>query len=133
MRGPDFIDTNVLVYLLSADAAKAGHAERVLAPGSIISVQVLNELANVGLRKCRLDWAELHELLGGIRRLCRVVPLTIETHEAALLLAERYRFTIYDSLIVASAIHAGCTTLYSEDFQHDQKVGATLRIRNPFV
>jgi predicted nucleic acid-binding protein len=131
MPAERFVDTNVLVYLLSADAPKAARAERILAQGPVISVQVLNELTNVARRKCGLDWTELHEFLDGVRRLCRVEALTVEVHEHGLVLAERYRFSVYDAMIVASATRAGCKTLYSEDLQHGMQVDQLI-IRNPF-
>src|SRR2546429_450067 len=49
----DFFDTNVLVYMASGRTAKADRAERLVRDGGIISVQVLNEIANVGRRSAR--------------------------------------------------------------------------------
>ena len=76
-----FFDTNVLLYLLSEDAAKADRAEALLADGGVISVQVLNEFASVASRKLRLSWPEIHEVLDTVRRLCRVEPLLLATHD----------------------------------------------------
>ena len=131
--GEDFFDTNVLLYLLSADAAKADRAEEVLAGGGMVSVQVLNEFIAVGLRKLRLSWAEIHEVLTQVRLVCSVEPLTLATHDQAVQLAQRYGLSIYDALIVASALLANCKTLYSEDMQHGQVIEKKLRICNPFV
>ena len=127
-----FLDTNVLVYLASEDAAKANQAEAVLAAGGVISVQVLNELANVARRKMRLSWPELRALLETLRSFLTVHPLTVEIHEAGLALAERYGFSLYDAMIVASALDAGCDTLLSEDMQHGMVLDEGLRILNPF-
>jgi predicted nucleic acid-binding protein len=129
----DFFDTNLLLYLLSADAAKAGRAEALLAQGGTISVQVLNEFVAVASRKLRLSWPEIREVLGPIRAVCSVNPVTTEVHERALQVAERYGFSIYDALIVAAALMAGCKTLYSEDMQHGQVIERRLRVCNPFV
>jgi predicted nucleic acid-binding protein len=129
----DFFDTNILLYLLSADASKAGRAEALLAQGGTISVQVLNEFVAVASRKLRLSWPEIHEVLGPIRAVCSVNPITTEVHERALQVAERYGFSIYDALIVAAALMAGCKTLYSEDMQHGQVIERRLRVCNPFV
>jgi len=131
MPAEHFVDTNVLVYLLSADEQKADISASLLRRDTVISVQVLNELANVARRKCRLEWRELHEFLSGIRRVCRVVPLTSEIHEEGLTLAQRYQVSIYDAMIVAAALQAGCKTLYSEDLQSGMRFGA-LRVLNPF-
>jgi predicted nucleic acid-binding protein len=127
-----FIDTNVLVYIASGDTEKADRAEAALAAGGAISVQVLNELANVARRRMRLSWSEVHALLTGLRGLLTVHPLTVETHETALRLAERYGLSIYDAMIAASAIHADCDTLWSEDMQHEMELEGALCILNPF-
>ena len=99
---PDsFLDTNVLVYLASADIGKAERAEKLIAAGGVISVQVLNELTNVGRRKMRLSWAEMHDFLALVRTFLSVEPITVETHETGLALAERYGLSVYDAMIVA--------------------------------
>lgn len=128
-----FLDTNVLLYIASEDAVKAGRAEAAVAAGGVISVQVLNELANVARRKMRLSWAETHAFLGLLRDMLVVQPLTVETHETGLVLAERYGFALYDSMIVAAALQAGCSTLLSEDMQHGLTLDEGLRITNPFL
>jgi len=127
-----FLDTNVLLYLLSADQAKADRAEALAAVGGVISVQVLNEFASVALRKLALPIAEVREILATIRAVCTIKPVDIETHDLALDLVERHRFSLYDALILSAALRAGCTTLYSEDM-HDGQVIDRLTIRNPFA
>jgi predicted nucleic acid-binding protein len=127
-----FFDTNVLVYIASADKAKADRAEAAVAVGGAISVQVLNELANVARRKMQISWADTHAFLTMVRGLLSVHPLTLETHETGLGLAERYGFSTYDAMIAAAALHAGCDTLWSEDMQHGMTLEEGLRIVNPF-
>ncbi len=127
-----FFDSNVLLYLLSADVAKAERAEALLAQGGTISVQVLNEFASVATRKCAMSHSDIREALLPIRGLCEVVPLTLEIHDRALRVAERYGFSIYDALIVGAALDAGCDTLYSEDLQDGQIIDGVLTINNPF-
>jgi predicted nucleic acid-binding protein len=127
-----FFDTNVLAYLASSDTAKADRAEAVIAEGGSISVQVLNELANVARRKMQMSWAETHALLNTLRGLLTVHPLTVDIHETGLRLAERYGISIYDAMIAASALQAGCDTLWSEDMQHGMVLDDGLRIVNPF-
>lgn len=126
-----FFDTNVLLYLLSADAAKADRAEELLAGGGIVSVQVLNEFAAVASRKLGMPWSEIRDALGPIRAICEVESISVETHDRALEIAERYRFSIYDATIIAAALKAGCNTLYSEDLQDGQRI-EKLTILNPF-
>jgi len=129
----DFLDTNVILYLLSGDATKADRAQALLDAGGTISVQVLNEFASVARRKAGCTWPEIGEILATVRALCRVRPLTVEVHERARALAARYEVPFYDALIAASALDAGCTTLWSEDFQDGQPLEDRLRIRNPFA
>ena len=129
---PPFLDTNVLLYLLSADAAKADRAEALLHDGATVGVQVLNEFASVASRKLSMPWAEIDDLLGLIRRRCEVRDLTLAVHERGLALVREYRFAWYDALIVTAALDAGCTVLYSEDMQHRMKVAGRLVIVNPF-
>ena len=127
-----FFDTNVLLYLASGDSAKADRAERVVADGGTISVQVLNEIANVARRKMLLTWQEAHAFLSVIRGLLAVEPVTVATHDAGLALAERYGLSIYDAMIAAAALLADCDTLWSEDMQHGLVLDGRLRIADPF-
>lgn len=134
MPGPKaFIDTNVLLYLLSSDTDKANRAEAILQTGGVISVQVLNEMANVALRKIGMPWKEINEVLALIRSLCRVEPLTVETHDMGRRIAERHKLNVYDAMIVASALLGECEILCSEDMQHGLLVNNQLRISNPFI
>jgi predicted nucleic acid-binding protein len=127
-----FIDTNVLVYIASGEPAKADRAEQILGGGGTISVQVLNELANVLRRKMRMSWTEVRDFLSIIRELLPVSPITVDIHDTGLVLAERYDLSTYDAMIVAAALHADCDTLWSEDMQHGMMIDDRLRVANPF-
>jgi predicted nucleic acid-binding protein len=127
-----FFDTNVLLYLASRDLAKADRADKLIGEGGPISVQVLNEIANVCRRKMGMSWTETREFLTTIKSLLPVQPLTIEVHDTGLALAERYGLSTYDAMIVASALHADCDKLWSEDMQDDMAIENRLRITNPF-
>lgn len=128
----DFVDTNVIIYLLEKDAARAARAEKLIAAGAIVSVQVLNEIVSTGRRKAPERWEELGAFLDRLRPLLTIVPLTVDTHRLAVDLIGRYGFAPYDSAIVASALLAGCETLWSEDMQDGLIVERQLTIRNPF-
>jgi len=127
-----FLDTNVVVYLVTEDEAKAGRAEDLLAEGGVVSVQVLNEFVRVASRKYRMPWPEIEDTLDTVRAACRVEPITLEVHEAALALSRDHGFSFYDALIVASARIAGCGTLFTEDMQHGRVIDNVLTILNPF-
>jgi len=123
----NFIDTNVLIYLVSGDAAKADAAERAVGAGGMISVQVLNEFAHVARRKLGFTWDEVHSFLTMIRALLDVVPLTVAIHDRGLKLAERYQLSLYDAMIVAAALANECDILLSEDMQDGMSIeGLTL-------
>jgi predicted nucleic acid-binding protein len=128
-----FLDTKVLLHMLSADESKANRAEALVEAGGVISVQVLNEFASVASRKLGMAWGEIREVLDTLCALCRVEPLDLETHALGLSFAERYRFSVYDAMILASARRANCTILYSEDLQHGQVIDDGLKVINPFT
>jgi predicted nucleic acid-binding protein len=132
MSDKPFLDTNIVLYLLSEDTAKADRAEALLAAGGTVSVQVLNEAVSVMTRKLKMNLDEIREVLAGVRHYCTVKPLTAEIHDEALAIMGRYGFSVYDSLIIAAAIRAGCDTLYSEDLQDGFRAGDGLTIVNPF-
>ena len=127
-----FFDTNVLLYLLSADQDKADRAEAELTAGGSVSVQVLNEFASVASRKLGMPIPEIREALAAIRAVCRVEPMSEDTHDLGLKVAERYGLSVYDSMIVASALLAGCKSLLTEDLQDGQTFDGRLKVRNPF-
>jgi predicted nucleic acid-binding protein len=128
-----FVDSNVLLYLISGDDAKAARAEALLQEGGItISVQVLNEFANVARRKAAFTWSEVDAALQAIRQVADVVPVDMAVHERGLAIAQRWQTSIYDGMIVAAALNAGCGTLFSEDMQDGQLIDG-MRIRNPFA
>lgn len=126
-----FIDTNVVVYLLSAERAKAERAEKLIAAGGVVSVQVLNEFVAVARRKANLDWADIRDVLNAVRANCAVAPLTTQVHERAVSIAETTNLHIYDATIIASAAETGCTVVYSEDLSHNQTVNG-VRVIDPF-
>jgi predicted nucleic acid-binding protein len=128
----NFFDSNIPIYLLGSDLVRAQQAEDTLALGGTISVQVLSEVVAVARRKLSLAWPRLQTFLIELQRLTVAVPVTLTTHELGFRLAVRYNFHIYDAMIVAAAIEAGCDTLYSEGMQHGLRVADQLTIVNPF-
>ena len=127
-----FFDTNVILYLLSDDDARADRAEKELSAGGVVSVQVLNEFASVASRNLKMSIAEIREVLATIRAVCTIVPISEETHDVGLQVAERYALPVYDAMIVAAALLAGCKTVMSEDMQDGQILEGRLQVRNPF-
>jgi predicted nucleic acid-binding protein len=134
MRVEAFFDTNVLIYAVAQGDPRSARAEELLASGGTISVQILNEFVSVARRKILMPWRDVIGVLDAFRVLCpSPLPITIEMHRAALKIAERHGYGIYDALVVAAALEAGCAILYSEDFQDGQTIHGQLTIRNPFA
>ena len=130
MSGRVFFDTNVLIYGMGTKDIRARRAEQLLSEGGVVSVQVLNEFADVARRKIRMSWEDVTQALRIIRFFCpNPVPITMDTHEQALIIAERHNIRIYDALILASALGTNCATLYTQD---GQVIDGRLAIRNPF-
>ena len=122
----------MLLYVASGDPAKADRAEELIDTGGMISVQVLNEITNVARRRMGMSWTETRAFLSMIRGLLPVQPLTSDIHETGLTLAELYGLSTYDAMIAASALHAECDTLWSEDMQDGIVFDGRLRTVNPF-
>jgi predicted nucleic acid-binding protein len=128
-----FLDTNVFVYAIAQDDPRTNDAEELIAKGGTVSVQVLSEFAAVATRKTNMSWGEVQLGLEAIRILCPdPLPITLDTHQEALAIAEKYGYGICDALIVASALEAKCTILYSEDMQDGQVIEKRLTVQNPF-
>lgn len=133
MTGRAFFDTNVLIYSLGAQDPRGRRAEQLLLEGGVVSVQVLNEFCDVARRKIRMSWDDVRQALRAIQFFCPdPVPITVDTHEHALIIAEGHDIRIYDALILASALATNCTSLYTEDLQDGQVIDHRLTIRNPF-
>ena len=134
-----FLDTNVFVYTFDRRAiAKRDRAralvERALETGDgVVSYQVVQEFLNVALHRFERPLAAdeaLRYLRDVLDPLCSVFS-SLGLYEHAISLQRRWRFSFYDSLIVAAALEAGCSTLYSEDLQDGQQV-ESVTIANPF-
>ena len=127
-----FLDTNIILYAFTDDP-RSMVAETLLSRGADLSVQVLNEFTNVARRKLAFDWKQVEQALQAIRLLARTIhPVDLDTHSGALDLAQRYKLSFYDALILSSALKARCDVLHSEDMQDGLLVEGRLRIENPF-
>jgi predicted nucleic acid-binding protein len=139
MSADVFIDTNVFIYHLdTTDALKHAVAERIVREGlasgnACISFQVVQECLNTALRKAQvaLDLDSARSYLDTVLAPLLQVPASPALYHRALDVQARWRFSFYDSLIVAAALTAGCSRLLSEDLQHGQRI-ETLTIHNPF-
>ena len=131
-----FIDTNVLVYAVDGrNPAKQRTARAIVVESlrdgrSMLSVQILNEFANVAMKKLQMDEDEVQGYLAIFRRITVLTP-SVETTLRALSLKKRYGIQFYDSLLLAAAESAGCTEILTEDLANGQTYGP-VKARNPF-
>jgi predicted nucleic acid-binding protein len=134
-----FIDTNLFIYQLEAsDQSKSATADRIIRKGietrnACISFQVVQECLNTLLCKAEIPLStdETKQYLDNVLTPLYRVPASLSLYRRALDLQSRYRYGFYDSLIIAAALDAGCTRLYSEDLQDGQRIEG-LTIKNPF-
>jgi predicted nucleic acid-binding protein len=124
-----FLDSNIVLYAMGADARKHTIAHALLGEWPTVSTQVINECSHVLRRKQRLSPADVRLRMEALSKVVRLSEVGMNEIRAAWMLAERYGYSHFDSLILA----ADCTTLYSEDMQHHQVVNGRLTIINPFA
>lgn len=139
IEGTYFLDTNILIYALDETQPAKQHIasrlvrEAISSGRGIISIQVVQEFANVALNKFKQPMT-IEACRGHIRNvlepLCTCFP-SISTMDRALLIIQETGYSLYDALILTAAVESGCRTLYSEDLQHGRKVQG-LTILNPF-
>jgi predicted nucleic acid-binding protein len=127
-----FFDSNVLLYLLEDDDLRSAKAKELVNAGGTVSVQVLNEFANVATKKFRMNSSAIVEVLLPIRDACEIAPLDLSIHDLAMAILNSTNLGVYDASIVAAAELTGCSVLYSEDMSHGQRIGG-VTIVNPFL
>ncbi len=128
------VDTNVLVYLLDqADSKKYQVAERLVNNQPMIASQTVSEFINVARRLLKIHKIEVIQRCNIILTICSIIPLSNSILLSTEKLIKQYDFQLFDAIIVASALEAGCSKLYTEDMQHGLVVENNLHILNPFL
>jgi predicted nucleic acid-binding protein len=138
MKDKFFIDTNIIVYVFSLESEKKTISKQLIKQAhkrnGCLSFQVVQEFLNTAINKFKIPLKNedikkyLSEILFPI---CEVFP-SEELYKSALDIRERWKFSFYDSLIIAAAIKSNCKILYSEDLQNNQKI-YDLTIINPYL
>lgn len=129
----EFLDTNILVHAFTPGPSQQ-KARTMLYAGGVIGVQSLNEFALAARRRLQMPWPVIHAALDFIKQRCSTpVPLTLDIHLEGLRLAERYQLQVYDSMLLAAALHARCKTFWSEDMHAGLIIDGRLAIRNPYI
>ena len=137
MSGRVFIDTNLFIYAhISNDTVKhetaAGLFRQIIGSQVIISTQILSEFYSA-MSKHKREHYEISCFLTDIIRCSNVVAVSLATIELCLKLKDKYGYSYWDSLILASAVENSCKTLYSEDMRHGHYIEECLTIYNPFM
>lgn len=137
MPGKFFIDTNILIYSIidNIDKDKNIKSREFLSDNhdkAVISNQVINESINV-LIKYKISNSKIKEIIGNMIDAFECLTITYSTSQLAIKLRDKLNYSFYDLLIIASSIEGGCSTLISNDLQHDHQITDTLKIINPFL
>ena len=131
-----FLDTNIIVYLYSVDEDDKRDIsfKFVNSADCITSIQAMNEASNVWFKKYSLLKHEIVKYLDEIECVCEDVMLVHrKTIDLAMDIKDRYGYSFFDCLMLASAIEAKCTVILTEDMQDGQVIDGTLKITNPFA
>ncbi|MCL2204004.1 MAG: PIN domain-containing protein [Defluviitaleaceae bacterium] len=131
-----FLDTNIIVYLYSIDEEdkRAVSFKFVNNADCVTSIQAMNEAANVWFRKYGLSKNEIVKYLDEIESVCEdVMPVRRKTIDLAIDIKDRYDYSFFDCLMLASAIEANCNVILTEDMKNGQLINGTLKIENPFT
>lgn len=139
MNDSVFVDTNVLVYAATSDNRQMEKHDAAIElldgltnSDVYISTQVVNEFYSI-LLKNHIDEASIREKISITLREVKLVIVRLSTIELCWQLRDRYHYSYWDSIILASALEKGCGIIYTEDMQNQQLIDAKLRIVNPFA
>jgi predicted nucleic acid-binding protein len=139
MTGCNFFDTNIVFYAhTDTDSVKKIAAKKLIDASvekrnAYISVQVIEEFINNIQKKAKLNIHETTKIVTEFMPSFEIISLTPMLAKDAMRISERYQFSIWDSFIVAAALYAQCSTLYTEDLQNSQVIDGVLTVRNPFI
>ncbi|MDM8536363.1 PIN domain-containing protein [Desulfobacterales bacterium HSG17] len=134
MKDKTFLDTNILVYFVSDNFRKKNIANEVLSANEeiVISSQVINEFVAVTIRKHILSFPDAVNYANEFMDIFWFSVITRHTIKLSFDIRQRYGFSTWDSLIIASALENDCSVLFSEDMQDGQVIENKLKIVNPF-
>lgn len=128
------IDSNILIYAFGKqDNSKSRIAREIITECNIISLQAINETVFVLKRKFNFSVNDLQEIIQFFKEKYIVKNIDIHILETAMVIMDKYQYSLWDSMMLASALENKCTEIYSEDMQHNQTIEDKLRIINPFL
>ena len=132
MKDKVFLDSNVILYAFGGERTRKEVVKNLIRERPLLSVQVINEVINVLIKKFNFPIHEVKEVFDFLKANTEIILVNLHIIKLALIVKERYRFSYWDSLIVASALESGCSILFTEDMQHSQVIEDVLTIKNPF-
>jgi len=134
MKGKSFLDTNILIYFIGEEVIKQSVARNIIYSENelLISTQVINEFINVGYKKLSYDSDKITGIINILKKKISVKIISENTINKAISLKDTYKYSYYDSLILASALEHNCEYIYSEDFQDSKQIENKLIIINPY-
>ena len=128
-----FLDTNILLYVYSDEADKKQISKELFQQQRCATcLQAINEFCNVCLKKWHFSRNDIEEAINQIAKGCAILPVSMKTLLHALVLHERYGYSYYDCVMLASALENGCTKIYTEDLAAGQMIEDRLLILNPY-
>ena len=134
MNGKATIDSNILIYAFGKqDNSKNKIAREIISECNKISLQAISETIFVLKRKFNFPVKELKEIIQFFKEKYIVKNTNIHTLETAMAVMDKYQYSFWDCMMLASALENECSVIYSEDMQHDQTIEKKLKIINPFV
>ena len=134
MNDKIFLDTNICIYAFDNDSKKKEKAlDLIICYNATVSTQVLMETANVAAKKLKLKQEEIELSIDYITTFCSLQIIELSTVKQAFQISKKYQYSLYDALILSSALEANCNILFSEDMQHGQLIDNRLKILNPFL
>ena len=135
MRDKSFIDTNILIYLYSVEKEKQQKILSLFKGNDIfvINNQIMVEFCNVLLKKFKYKRSDIQIALDDFNRNFEVILIDHKIIADALNINEIYKYSFFDSLVIATALKAECNILYSEDMHNKQLISNKLTILNPLI
>jgi predicted nucleic acid-binding protein len=138
-----FIDSNIWLYRFLHDpkiVPEEYDAKRIIAISLtktedcrlVISTQIINEICAVLKRKTKILEPELLGLIEDLEEQCEIIHISTMEIKNACSLREKYFFSYWDSLVIATALKSSASILYSEDMHHGLVIRDSLEIINPF-
>ena len=134
MNDKFFLDSNVCIYAFDTDNRKKEKSlDLIISNQAAVSTQVLMEISNIALKKLKFRHDEIQRSVDCITTFCSLHIIELSTVKLAFQISRQYKYSLYDALIIASALESNCNVLYSEDMQHNQLIEGKLKIINPFL